>query len=657
MANGSTIISNTKDLHNSMDEFTDINFSFLKYVFPYIESMDSDVLVECVEEIVAKNIKLTGYFFNADESLINIYLAYFDQFSGYNSKLDYSQFTKLRLELENIVKMVEEKSYNAINENSGLYDLCDLIMQNPDFEIVLNIVTNVGVPNVFDKNENKKIKGKNVGLRTYDQDDIIIKINAVENEEQGLNLIKKFGKGINAVLISSNKDVDVYLTSFCGKWLADLYKEDSIGLLSANVRSYLKRTNPVNREIIETVKYAPQEFVAYNNGLSAIATDISVKKINDNFFIIEELKNFLIVNGGQTTATLFECQNDRLDLSRVLVPAKLAVIKNERASEDLINNISTYSNRQTAIKKSDPPSNSKYYKRFEALSKEIWATKNLQEFHCFFERTNGQYNTLKRMHTKKTDPFLVINPEKAKFTKLQLAQAIVSWQQRPDLVCTGQEKNFSFFNNTIKDISSSVDENYFKASYALILIYRKLDTMIKKKKLQYKSNVIAYTIALLSNKSCKYLDLMTIWNNQEIPKSLEILLDEMIDDVYEKLLDSPENQTDIRMWARKAECWNNILSISKTYNYDFGEEQYDFFPTSEERMYIDKDENFKNAKMWKILYQWNEKHNVFNEKQKSMIYQIPALIYKGKMKKKDIEFAKNTFIFAVEEGFDYKKVV
>ena len=315
MANGSTIISNTKDLHNSMDEFSDINFSFLKYVFPYIESMDSDVLVECVEEIVAKNIKLTGYFFNTDESLINIYLAYFDQFSGYNSKLDYSQFTKLRLELENIVKMVEEKSYNTINENSGLYDLCDLIVQNPDFEIVLNIVTNVGVPNVFDKNENKKIKGKNVGLRTYDQDDIIIKINAVENEEQGLNLIKKFGKGINAVLISSNKDVDVYLTSFCGKWLADLYKEDSIGLLSANVRSYLKRTNPVNREIIETVKYAPQEFVAYNNGLSAIATDISVKKINDNFFIIEELKNFLIVNGGQTTATLFECQNDRLDLS------------------------------------------------------------------------------------------------------------------------------------------------------------------------------------------------------------------------------------------------------------------------------------------------------------------------------------------------------
>ena len=96
-------------------------------------------------------------------------------------KNDYADFNKFRFQLENIVKMVEEKSYTTINENTGLYDLCDLIIQNPEYEIVLNIVTNVSVPNVFDKNENIKIKSRNVGIRTYDQNDLINRINAFEN--------------------------------------------------------------------------------------------------------------------------------------------------------------------------------------------------------------------------------------------------------------------------------------------------------------------------------------------------------------------------------------------------------------------------------------------------------------------------------------------
>ena len=93
-------------------------------------------------------------------------------------------------------------------------------------------------------------------------------------------------------------------------------------------------------------------------------------------------------------------KNDGLDLNEVLVPVKLTVIKNNQNIEELINDISIYSNTQTAIKKSDPPSNLKFYKLFEELSKTILAKNKFQEYYCFFERTNGQYNTLKRINSK-----------------------------------------------------------------------------------------------------------------------------------------------------------------------------------------------------------------------------------------------------------------
>lgn len=656
--NGSVLISKTKEILNSDLDIDDANAAFLYAIFPFIEDVESDALTICNEAFPAYNIKLTGFFVNTDESLINIYSAAFDEYAGINTNLSYDTFNKMRIGMENIIRHVKKKDLFLLNESSMTYDLCDLITSHPDYEIIINVVTNSNVPKVvFEENRNYSVEGTTIGLRTYDQKDLLMKIESDEIDNNTLNLVTKFGQGVNAVLISSNKDVDVYLTSFKGEWLAQLYKEDSVGLLSANVRSYLKRTNRVNAQIIDTVKYAPQEFVAYNNGLSSIATEISTKKINDNFYVIDEITNFLIVNGGQTTATLNECKNDRLYLDNVLVPAKLAVIKNNKNAEELISNISIYSNSQTAIKKSDPPSNSKFYKTFEELSKTIMARKGTQEYHCFFERTNGQYNTLKRMHTKKSDPFMTLNPEKKKFTKLQLAQAIVSWEQMPYTVCNGQEKNFEFFNSTVKYLKD-IDETYFKNSYSLILLYRKLNQIILKKKLAYKSNLISYTMAFISYKYFRCLNYKEIWDNQDVPSNMEEVLSELVDDVYNKLIDSPASYPDIRMWARKVECWENVKTLDKEYDFSFYDEAYDFFPQNEAKVYIDIEANLKNAALWKILYQWNNDKDVLSMKQKNFVYGISAMIYndsmgKKKMTKKQCEYAKSIFLLAVDNGFEY----
>ena len=66
----------------------------------------------------------------------------------------------------------------------------------------------------------------------------------------------------------------------------------------------------------------PERFFAYNNGITATAEDIKLEKGK-----IAELKNLQIVNGGQTTASLFNAyKKDKADIKGIFVQMKLSVI-------------------------------------------------------------------------------------------------------------------------------------------------------------------------------------------------------------------------------------------------------------------------------------------------------------------------------------------
>ena len=73
------------------------------------------------------------------------------------------------------------------------------------------------------------------------------------------------------------------------------------------------------------------------------------------------------------------------------------------------------------------------------------------------------------------------------------------------------------------------------------------------------------------------------------------------------------------------------------------------------------EDHLKNASLWKILSHWDDEKNILNKKQKIFAQAIPTLIYKelnGKkrMTKKQIDYAKDIFLIAVENGFNYLDV-
>lgn len=521
----------------------------------------------------------------------------------------------------------------------------------------MNVVTNFNIPTAYKKDNNEIIEGVNVSFRTYDLEDLKNKFGQIATESNVLNCSEYFGSDINALQIASNVDFDVYLFSMRGTWLSKLYKEDSARLLEQNVRSYLKRTAKVNAGILDTVKNNPEQFVSLNNGISAVCTKVTLEnKMSNSLIKIKELENFQIVNGGQTTATLFECSRDaiRENLKDVIVPVKLTVVKNIGEADSFIRNISVYSNTQTAIKKSDPPSNLPYYVDIKKLSQICISTSGNQNYICYFERTNGEYNTeLRRNNSSKK--FLLTNPKDKKFDKIDLARAINCWEQLPFITCQGREKNFAFFNENVKNQLFKPDEKYYKEVYATVILYRKLDKIAKKLKLTVKSNVVAHSLSLISFLYDKRINLLEIWELKDIPQYLVSLAINIMPKVHEVIINAPANHPEPRMWARLEECWNKVKIIKTYLPIKPFENKCEFFKKNDALIFISESRNFYNSTTWIKLLIWDNKYKILSKSQINIVKYMrnyadsPSLT----LTKKQNQFLKDIFVSAVKRGYKY----
>jgi hypothetical protein len=111
--------------------------------------------------------------------------------------------------------------------------------------------------------------------------------------------------------------------------------------------------------------------MAYNNGISTIADSIQVddKKSGNGIVSIKEITGWQIVNGGQTTASIYNAFQNKLPLDAVNVQVKLSVIKNTEKSSEIASNISKYANSQNKINMSDFNANDEYHIKMEQISR------------------------------------------------------------------------------------------------------------------------------------------------------------------------------------------------------------------------------------------------------------------------------------------------
>lgn len=135
-------------------------------------------------------------------------------------------------------------------------------------------------------------------------------------------------------------------------------------------------------------------FFAYNNGLTATASNIDMERMPDGTLGIRSFTDLQIVNGGQTTASILYAKDQtRADLSDVFVQMKLSVIEPEKV-EEIVPKISRFANTQNRISEADFFSSHPFHVEMEKISRRLSAPPRpgaLAPTKWFYERARGQY--------------------------------------------------------------------------------------------------------------------------------------------------------------------------------------------------------------------------------------------------------------------------
>jgi hypothetical protein len=377
---------------------------------------------------------------------------------------------------------------------------------------------------------------------------------------------------------TGSNDFASYLLVMPGEILADLYDKYDERLLEQNVRTFLQFRGNVNKGIRNTIQNEPEMFFAYNNGLSTTAESVQT---DSSCTRIHSVKNLQIVNGGQTTASIFTAKKkNRADLSNVYVQIKLTIVHPDKV-ELVVPRISEYANTQNKVSAADFFSNHPFHLRIEEFSRRLWAPSpqgSLRESHWFYERARGQYtNALANLTPSKKNEFLSKNPRAQMFTKTDLAKFEFSFAKQPHVVSMGAQKNFAKFANEIgqkwETNEKQFNELYFQTITAKAILFRFLDKNIMKQSWYggYKANIVTYSLSKFADmisKTEKFLNYEQIWKDQKPLPSFEVQLLTIAEIVNNHIQDTPSGITNVTEWCKKELCWKRLQEIHISLNQD-----------------------------------------------------------------------------------------
>lgn len=368
------------------------------------------------------------------------------------------------------------------------------------------------------------------------------------------------------------EDYDYALTAIPGEALRFIYERFGTRLLEANVRSFLsvKRLG-VNAGIQNTLRNAPARFMAYNNGIVLVADEMRLGQTSDGSTGIVWLKGMQIVNGGQTTASLYFAKKrfPETDLSRVRIPAKIIVMREQDPAKEeaLVSDISRFANSQNAVRQSDLSANKPFHVEVERLSLTVFCPDGVGRW--FYERAAGSYNTLLTREGTTSTKLKALKeaiPPARKITKTDLAKYINAWSSKPDIVSLGSQKNFERFMSsmTVADNEpplASPDVAAYKNMVAKAILFKATQKLVRPMFQAFQANVASYAISVLSEQLGSKIDLERIWIRQSVSLELQSQIAIWAKEVNEVLHRTAGGRM-VSEWAKKPECRDAVLGAT-----------------------------------------------------------------------------------------------
>lgn len=365
-----------------------------------------------------------------------------------------------------------------------------------------------------------------------------------------------------------NKIYDCFVGVIPGSLLAQIYKDEGQDLIQKNVRSYLQATGKVNKGIKASLAKEPEMFMAYNNGISTIADSIQVdeKKSGNGIVSIKEITGWQIVNGGQTTASIYNAYQNKLPLDAVNVQVKLSVIKDQERAVEIASNISKYANSQNKINMSDFNANDEYHIKMEQISRRTFipVEKGKETEQWFYERARGQYMVeLNRQPTPKAKKeFKERIPKKRCVSKTVAAKCLMAYMGYPYYVSKGLESNFVIFSDMVKSgqVPQPTQAVYIDM-IAKVILFQQCDKIVASLNFGgYKAQINYYVMALIGKYYENLFDANYIWKNQMISPEMVNVIEDLALKVWNHFQNPVVHGINISQWCKKEDCWTLLQS-------------------------------------------------------------------------------------------------
>lgn len=379
-------------------------------------------------------------------------------------------------------------------------------------------------------------------------------------------------------------EYESYLLAIPGEVLADVYGLYGARLLEQNVRTYLQARTKVNQGILKTIREEPEMFFAYNNGLTATASAVEVRRLDDGQLAITSISDLQIVNGGQTTASILYAKDvGKASLDKVHVQMKLSVVPTEFVDK-VVPKISRFANTQNRISEADFFSNHPFHLQMERYSRLLQAPPQDGALHgdkWFYERARGQYRD-GMAYASKADrrKYQLEYPRSKLMVKTDLAKYLVTFDGLPHIVSKGAQKCFMHFaEETAKAWNRQkmdFNETWFKNACSMALLFRWTDKMIAHSDWYqmdrgYKSQTVTYTLAWLSHlvRSTygSRLNWEMIWTSQDVPDELQDFLERLAPQMAAAIKNTPEKARNVGEYCKMQACWGEISKMEFSVPY------------------------------------------------------------------------------------------
>ena len=576
-------------------------------------------------------------------------------------------------------KSLDSRWRNALEESGPGFHLASLIAERWQMitRIRMFLISNRELSDRVDGREADEIDGRTVTYSVWDIGRLYrFEISGREREDKEIDLEKDFGEAITLLPAHlPDGEYEAYLSAFPGEMLASIYERWGTRLLEQNVRVFLQARGNVNKGIRNTLENNSSMFFAYNNGITATAEEIKTEKRGEQL-VLTGLRNFQIVNGGQTTASIHVAMRNKIDLSKVFVQMKLSIVAPER-TEEVVPKISEYANTQNRVTAADFFANHPFHVRMEGFSRRFCAVSpdgTFRETRWFYERARGQYNDARAKLTEaKRKKFDLEHPRAQLFTKTDLAKFRNVWEMKPDKVSLGAQKNFAHFAGEIGSEwdkgDTAFNEGFFRETIAKAIIFKRTERIVSSGSWYqggYRANIVAYAIAKMAYDVAEMkqaVDFHAIWNRQSISSAMEHALAFVAKKMQGILLNPPSGMNHVGEWSKKSGCWDKAKTIKIEWPKKFLDELISNEEKKSRAKAEKKDQKVLNGieaqtvvfeagpEFWQGVLKWGKSKKMLSENDTSILTaacRIPKKIPNDKQSKAALEILNRL----QQEGFN-----